>query len=146
MVDYDPALLERVFEAEGRLLVTAEMIRNFCAATGDSNPLYNDAEAARRGPYKGLVAPPAFAAGIRDIDNIFRQIPDTGRRLAAGMEVEFITPIRAGDSIAVSSRIKEIYEKTGRTGTMTFMVIRATLKNQNGDVVAHIDHRFVNRS
>jgi acyl dehydratase len=146
MVDYDPALLDRVFEAEGAVHVTAEMIRDFCAAIGDTNPLFTDPEAAKRGPYKGLVAPPAVAAGIRDIDNVFRHIPDTGRRLAAGMEVEFIAPIRAGDSIAVTSRIKEIYEKTGRTGTMTFIVIRATLKNQNGDVVAHIDHRFVNRS
>jgi len=33
--------------------------------------------------------------------------------------------------------VKEIYEKTGRTGTMVFVVIRSTLKNQKDEVLAH---------
>jgi len=28
---------------------------------------------------------------------------------------------------------------------MVFVVIRSTLKNQKGEVLAHIDHRFMNR-
>ena len=34
--------------------------------------------------------------------------------------------IRVGDSIRVSSELKEIYEKTGRTGAMIFAVIRSS--------------------
>ena len=45
------------------------------------------------------------------------------RRLAAGMDVEFVAPIRAGDSITTVSRVKEIYQKTGRSGAMVFIVI-----------------------
>jgi hypothetical protein len=45
----------------------------------------------------------------------------------------------------VSSVVKEIYEKTGRTGTMVFAVVRSTLINQKGEVVARIDHRMMNR-
>jgi hypothetical protein len=41
--------------------------------------------------------------------------------------------------------VKEIYEKTGRSGSMVFVVVRSTVQNQNGEVVAHIDHRFMNR-
>jgi hypothetical protein len=43
------------------------------------------------------------------------------------------------------SRITEVYEKTGRTGAMVFMVIGSILKNQNGEIVARIDHRFMHR-
>ena len=28
---------------------------------------------------------------------------------------------------------------------MVFVVMRSTLKNQKGEIVAHIDHRFMNR-
>jgi hypothetical protein len=41
--------------------------------------------------------------------------------------------------------VKETYEKTGRTGTMMFTVIRSTLTNQNGGVVARIDYRMMSR-
>ena len=63
----------------------------------------------------------------------------------AGKDVEFVAPIRPGDTITLSSHVKEIYEKTGRTGSMVFVIVRSTLKNQNGEVVAHVDHRFMNR-
>jgi hypothetical protein len=46
----------------------------------------------------------------------------------------------------LSSHVKEIYEKTGRSGSMVFVVIRSTLTNQSNEVVAHIDHRFMNRT
>jgi hypothetical protein len=41
--------------------------------------------------------------------------------------------------------LKETYEKTGRTGTMIFAVVRSTLTNQKGEVVAYVDHRMMNR-
>ncbi len=146
MVEYDPALVGRVFETENPFPVTAEMIANFCAVMGETNPLHTDPEAAKRGPYGGIVAPPSFAATFHDSDNVFQKIPPYSmERLAAGMDIEFIAPIRAGDSITIASHFKDAYEKTGRTGTMTFVVYRSTLKNQNGEVVAHIDHRFMSR-
>ena len=64
----------------------------------------------------------------------------------AGKDVEFVAPIRPGDEITLSSSVKEIYDKTGRSGTMVFVVIRTTLRNQKGEVVAHVDHRFMTRT
>ena len=63
----------------------------------------------------------------------------------AGKDVEIIAPIRPGDAISLSSAVKEIYDKTGRSGTMVFVVVRSTLRNQKNEIVAHIDHRFMNR-
>jgi acyl dehydratase len=145
MTQYDPALFGRIFEAESPVPVTEEMIAGFCRALGETNPLYVRSEASN--PAAGaLAAPPAFAATFRGGDNIFQHIHRYGRGgLAAGMDVEFVAPIRAGDSITLQSQLKESYEKTGRSGSMIFVVVRTTLKNQQGETVAHIDHRFMNR-
>ena len=132
--------------ADESFLVTAERIASFCASVGDDNPLYLDAAAAKAGPYGGIIAPPAFVACFRYADNVFEQIPAFSHGgLMAGIDIELDAPIRAGDSIRVSSRVKETYEKTGRTGTMIFAVVRSTLTNQKGEVVAHVDHRMMNR-
>jgi acyl dehydratase len=145
-VEYDPALINKVFEVTDPVSVTREKIDKFCAAIGESNPLYTDDEAAKDGPYGGIVAPPSFAVMFRNGRHFFENVPRFGRRgFDAGKDVEFVAPIRPGDAITLSSHVKEIYEKTGRTGTMVFVVIRSTLKNQNNEVVAHIDHRFMNR-
>ncbi|HLW70992.1 MAG TPA: MaoC family dehydratase N-terminal domain-containing protein [Candidatus Binataceae bacterium] len=145
-VEYDPALIGRVFETTDPQPVDAATVRAFTAAIGDQNPLYNDEVAAKNGPYGGLTAPPAFAVSFRNGRHFFEHVPRFGRQgFDAGKDVEFVAPIRPGDAITLSSHVKEIYEKTGRSGSMVFVVIRSTLTNQRNEVVAHIDHRFMNR-
>ena len=147
MVDYDPTLIGRVFEVTDPVPVTAETVANFCAAIGETNPLHTDPEAAKKGPFGTLTAPPSFAVTFRNGRHFFEHIPRYGRQgFDAGKDVEFVAPIKPGDSITLSSAVKEIYEKTGRTGSMVFVIVRSTLKNQNGEVVAHVDHRFMNRT
>jgi hydroxyacyl-ACP dehydratase HTD2-like protein with hotdog domain len=107
-------------------------------------PSHGGPEGAAYGP-DGLIAPPAFAGLFRLAELTFEKLPHGSRRLAAGMEVVFGVPIHAGDRIAMVSRITEVYEKTGRTGAMTFMVIASTLKNQRGEVAAQVEHRFMHR-
>ena len=41
-------------------VVNGQMIRHWCAAMGDSNPVYQDAEAAKNSIHGGIVAPPAM--------------------------------------------------------------------------------------
>jgi|HubBroStandDraft_2_1064218.scaffolds.fasta_scaffold200101_2 3-hydroxybutyryl-CoA dehydratase len=128
------------------LVVTAERIANFCIAVGETNPLYLDPAAAAAGPHRGIIAPPAFVAAFRYADDVFDSLPAFAHGgLMAGIDIELGAPIRAGDSIHVSSELKETYEKTGRTGTMIFAVVRSTLTNQKGELVAYVDHRMMNR-
>lgn len=143
----DSKMVGRRFSGDQPYLVTADKIADFCAAVGEDNPLYVDPIAAKAGPYGGIVAPPAFAASFRYADNVFDQLPAfRGGGLMAGIDIEFGAPIRIGDAIRVSSEVKEVYEKTGRTGTMRFVVVRSTLINQNGEMVAHVDHRMMRRA
>ncbi|HTY56639.1 MAG TPA: MaoC family dehydratase N-terminal domain-containing protein [Candidatus Binataceae bacterium] len=146
MVDYDPALIGRVFEETEPQAVSAEDIRKFCESVGDSNPLFLDEAAAAAGPYGGIVAPPSFAVSFRNGRHFFTFVPRFGSTgFDAGKDVEFIAPIRPGDEVCLASHVKEIYEKTGRSGPMVFVVIRSTLRNQKNEVVAHIDHRFMSK-
>lgn len=140
-VNYDPALIGRVFETTDPVPVDAEMIRTFTATIGDTNPQHNDPSVAG-----GMVAPPSFAVTFRNGRHFFEHVPRFGKAgFDAGKDVEFVAPIRPGDAITLASHVKEIYEKTGRSGSMVFVVIRSTLTNQKGEVVAHVDHRFMNR-
>jgi acyl dehydratase len=145
MTDHATNLVGRVFEADHPIHISAAMIANFCLAVGDTSPLYTDSEAAKNGPWGGPVAPPAIVAAFGAGDTVLRLISFGWPRLAAGMDVEFVAPIRAGDSLTISSRIEEFYEKTGRSGPLTFVVIRSTYRNQHGEVVAFIDQRFTTR-
>lgn len=142
----DKKLIGQTYTRRTPMVVTAERIADFCIAVGETNPIYVDPVAAAKGPYGGIIAPPAFVAGFRYGDDVFEQIPIFRRGgLMGGIDLELETPIRPGDSLTVSSQVKEIYEKTGRTGTMIFAVVRSTLTNQHGQVVARVDHRMMNR-
>jgi acyl dehydratase len=143
MIEYGSIRDGRTFESATPVHVTSDFLANFCAAVGETNPLYTDPEAAKEGPHGGLVAPPSLAAIFGDGENIFQHYPEFDtRRLLAGIDIEFLAPIRAGDSITTISRIKEVYEKTGRSGPMVFIVISSILRKQNGEVAVRIEQRF----
>jgi acyl dehydratase len=136
----------RIYKSAEPFLITAEKMANFCASVGENNPLYVDPAAAKAGPYGEIVASPAFVASFRYADNLFDKVPVLNKRgLMAGIDLELGEPIRAGDLISAESQVKEIYEKTGRSGTMVFVVVRSTLTNQKGEFVAHVDHRMMRR-
>jgi acyl dehydratase len=143
MADYSSIRDGRIFESAAPIRITRELIADFCAAIGETNPLYTDARAAS--PHGGIVAPPSLAAIFGDGENIFPHYPELDtRRLLAGIDMELLAPIRAGDTLRITSRISEVYEKTGRSGSMVFVVISSVLTNQNGEIAVRIDHRFTN--
>jgi acyl dehydratase len=145
MADYEPDLIGKVFEASAPVQVSAEMIRDFCAAIGDSHTTGPDPDSAYDGGEGAIVAPLSISGSFRAAEDIFDHLPKSERRLLASMELEFVAPICAGDTITISSAVTEIYEKTGRSGKLKFTVIRSTLRNQHGAIVTRIDHRFTSR-
>src|SRR5216684_1373534 len=86
-VEYDPALIGRIFEQTDPVPVTPEMVKNFTAAIGETNPIYLDPEAAKKGPNGTVVAPPSFAVTFRNGQHFFQHVPrfvnllDVGRRV-----------------------------------------------------------------
>lgn len=120
-------------------------LRRFAKAVGDDNPLWRDEEyAAREGRFGGVIAPPTFWAALdpverRDLwlESYLDQLPY--KRTGGGNafnEVEYYLPIRPGDTITVSTRYTELYERDGRAGRLLFQVRENELTNQHGELVA----------
>ena len=97
-------LIGKVYVTESPVEVTAEMIIAFCAAIGETHPLYVDAAAAQAGPYGRIVAPLSISGSFRAAEDILDLLPRNERRLLGSMELEFLAPIGAGDRITEIGR------------------------------------------
>ena len=145
-LDFDKSILGKVFDETNFPPVTKEEILEFASALGETNPLYTDETLAANGPYKGLVASPTFVTKLRANKFTPEHLPKFGKvGFDGGRDLEVLAPIRPGDTLTMLSTIHDIYEKTGRTGSMYFIVIRNEVKNQKGEKVAVIDHRIMQR-
>jgi acyl dehydratase len=130
----------------GSFHVTAEMILAFANATGETHPLYSDADKAKTSEYGSLLAPPTFCnlfiEGFRrpDIKLAFGDVS-----LFANQAIEPLAPIRAGDTLEAKTQLKDVYAKTGRSGMMVFVVWETRFTNQHGDTVVLVRDAFVRR-
>lgn len=130
----------------GQFTVDKEHILAFCAAVGETNPLYVDEEAAQQGPHRGLIAPPSFYSAVRVGQGLDPKLRYGNSTFNAGQHCEFLEPMRPGDTITAKTKVHEIYEKTGRTGRMVFLVRRTTYRNQRDETVAVVDASMVFRN
>ena len=145
-LEFDRSIIGQVFDETSFAPVTKEEMVAFATALGETNPLYTDEVAAAKGPYGGLVAPPTFVTKLRPNKFTPEHLPRFGKfGFDGGRDLEVLAPVRPGDRLTMLSTIHDIYEKTGRTGSMYFIVIRNEVKNQNGEKVAVIDHRIMQR-
>ena len=145
-LEFDRSIIGQVFDETSFTPVTKEEMIDFAIALGETNPLYTDEAAAAKGPYGGLVAPPTFVTKLRPNKFTPEHLPRFGKfGFDGGRDLEVLAPVHPGDRLTMLSTIHDIYEKTGRTGSMYFIVIRNEVKNQNGEKVAVIDHRIMQR-
>ncbi|HEV8717493.1 MAG TPA: MaoC family dehydratase N-terminal domain-containing protein [Candidatus Binatia bacterium] len=144
--EFDRSIIGQVFDETTFPPITKEEILDFTAALGEKNPLYTDEVAATKGTYGGLTAPPTFVTKLRAKKFTPEHLPKFGKvGFDGGRDLEIYAPIRPGDVLTMRSTIHDIYEKTGRTGSMYFIVIRNEVANQKGEKVAVIDHRIMQR-
>lgn len=145
-LEFDPAILGREFDRSEHGPVSEAEMLDYARALGETNPIYTDPVAAASGPWGGLVATPSFCLKFRSRRFYPNDMPKLSRfGFDAGKDVEFGRPIRPGDRIVVSASLEQLYEKTGRSGSMIVVVVRFTLTNQDGEVVARVDNRFIHR-
>jgi hydroxyacyl-ACP dehydratase HTD2-like protein with hotdog domain len=70
---------------------------------------------------------------------------DLRRAFDAGKCVTAHAPVRVGRKLAGDSRIADVYVKTGRTGSMVFIVHRMEFRDDAGQPVSTVDWRLVRR-
>ena len=105
--------------------------------------------AARAAGYSSLPAPPTFPMAL-DMDGP-ENMPildvldiDIARILHGSQEFEYFAPICAGDRIAITSRITDMFDKKG--GALEFVVSENTYTNQSGQRVAKATSTLVVRN
>jgi hypothetical protein len=67
------------------------------------------------------------------------------RILDGGMSYEFYLPVRAGDTLIASPKVKDINAKEGKSGVMMVCEFETTYLNQNGDLVAKGSQTLIGR-
>jgi len=124
----------------GSATVSAEHIAEFARALGDPNPLYLDTEAARRGPYGTIVAPPTYPIAFMTqamaggMDTFLELGLDFMTLVHGEQEFEYARPVRAGETLTLVGRIADVYEKTGSSGTLDFVVLETEARDAEGTV------------
>ena len=136
-------------------------IRRFAQAVMDDDPIFWNDDYAKNTRYGGVVAPPLFPlfahrrppdtpdplaeavtnpefdgfAGLMTTGLPPVPLPHLPRLLNGGNEVEFYQLPRLGDRITARSKYLDIYEKSGRSGTMVFIVIETRYTNQHDELL-----------
>ena len=110
-------------EAEAIFRVEREAIRKFAAAVGDATPAC----------VQGDIAPPTFPTTFRI------RIPgldyDLARVLHGAQEYRYTRPLRAGDRLRCTSRVSDLYQRDGRLGKMTFLILELEGQDESGATV-----------
>ena len=121
--------------------IAAEDAVTWARACGETEARYLDAS------HPDFQAPPTLAAmfvGGRTLPDDYPR-EEFENMFDAGKCVTTLAPIRPGDRIVGKSQIADFYEKTGRSGTMLFMVHRMEFCDAQGELVAVVDWRLVQR-
>ncbi len=140
MSDDNRAIVGEEFDRTTFPAVTAEQIIAYATACGETDPRWTEI-----GPE--LTAPPTFALSLRGRHFMPKSLPThLGRNsFDAGKDIEMGAPVVPGDVLTATSTVHDVYEKTGRTGTMTFIVFRTTVVNQRQETVAIVDQKMMFR-
>jgi acyl dehydratase len=135
----------------GSATVTAEHVAAFARALGDPNPLYVDPEAARGGPFGGIVAPPTYPIAFMTQAmsggmETFLELGLNFMTLVHGeQEFEYRRPIRAGETLTLTGRVADIYDKTGSSGTLDFVVLETEARDATGELVFFSRNTLISR-
>lgn len=111
----------------------------YSETSGETHPRFTDPE------HPDFQAPSTFTAkflGRRAFPKGFPQI-GKGPGFDAGKSVDLHRPIRPGERLTSKSHIADIYEKTGRSGPMLFIVHRMEFSDPSGELVSVVDWRRV---
>lgn len=129
--------------------VTAPNVRRFAQAIG-----LNDVESGLDGC---LVAPPLFCQTFMFEDLPVEELPDDGspkeldvpipatRSVGGESTFEIFEEVKAGDEITVSSILRNVRARQGKSGPLYLVVVETTFQNQRSEIVARETATYVKR-
>jgi acyl dehydratase len=137
-LDFDRSIIGSEFDRTVFDPVARDEVVEYATAAGEPLPSSTDPTP---------LASPTFVLRIRGRRFMPANLPANLGRVGfdAGKDIEFGVPIRVGDVLTAVSTVHDIYEKTGRTGSMAFLVLRTVVTNQRDESVAVIDQKMMFR-
>ena len=120
---------------------TTQMLE-WAQASGEVDPRFIDPE------HEDFQAHPGFTAHCmsgRLFPENFPQIGG-GFGIDGGQRVDAHAAIRAGDTLTATTTIADIFDKTGRSGTMIFIVQRMEFRNQSDTLVSTVDWKMIKKA
>jgi uncharacterized protein len=166
VTDPDPPFLARLQEFVGRLgepnvardPVNVPMIRHWCDAIDDRNPLYTDEDVASASVFGGIVAPPTMLDVWDKPGLAFRRDPSSPQGavltfldangftsvVAVNSELEFSRYVRPGEVLTSGQTLDAVSEeKQTALGTGHFVTSRYVYTNQDGEHVGDVLFRVL---
>ena len=61
----------------------------------------------------------------------------------AGETIDLISDVKVGDELTATTKLLNVYSKTGRSGKMIFVEWNTVFKNQNAELISNIKESFV---
>ncbi|MFN8036914.1 MAG: bifunctional MaoC family dehydratase N-terminal/OB-fold nucleic acid binding domain-containing protein [Acidimicrobiia bacterium] len=140
--------------------VNAAMIRHWCAALGDADPIYTDPGAATASRHGGIVAPPTMlqawvmapgpgprpATGGNAQDELMNVLDEAGFRsvVATNCDQEYVRYLRPGDRLTMRRSIESVSEeKSTGLGVGHFVTTRHSYYDQDDELVGTMDFRIL---
>ena len=116
-------------------------IKEFARAIGDDNPAFLDDRVGQASEWGDIIAPPTFMTTFReaagDGGEFLRELgTDISRLLHGEQEFEIFRPLQPDQTYLCRPRVVDIYEKSGRSGPMAFVVRETTITDSTNEIVA----------
>jgi acyl dehydratase len=121
----------------GSATVSAEHVAVFARALGDPNPVHVQPDAASGGVVAPLTYPIAFMTqALAGGADTFLELGLNFMTLVHGeQEFEYTRPVRAGETLTLTGRIADVYEKRGSSGVLDFVVLETEAVDAAGKPV-----------
>jgi uncharacterized OB-fold protein/acyl dehydratase len=138
--------------------VNLPMIRRWCEAMGETNPIYHDDEAARAAGHPGIVAPPAmldvwamapYRPGGRTSDEsmtVLGLFDDAGYTgvVATNVKQTYARYLRIGDVVTSTPSVADVSdEKRTGLGIGHFVTLAYDFTNQDGEALGSMTFRVL---
>jgi acyl dehydratase len=140
-----------------RCEVTRRDILHFAQAIGATDPVHHDERYARTTRHGGIVAPLLFCQTLTyddawpdalgaDGSPIELNLPIPAVRAVGGSsEYHVHRLVRPGDVIAVTSTLRSVEEKHGKSGTLFLITIDTDFRDDTGEPVAFERATYIKR-
>ncbi|MFA8438481.1 MaoC family dehydratase N-terminal domain-containing protein [Pueribacillus sp. YX66] len=109
-------------------------VRKFAHSIGDEHPIFVDEDYAKNSRYGKNIAPVTFARTLNfgTIEEL--KLPKQGL-IHGEQSFHYERPLYVGEDVYCYTEVKDYYEKTGKSGTMSFLVTENNGEDENGNTI-----------